>query len=113
MGYFIAKPEEGPLTLVGGLGPQGSHLRRLPPLHPRSAPPPNISRGGLTSDVLTGSNVRRGGRRKADPAKKRCPLLGLISGNYGRETCKTGPCSEPMGGGLQRGASYETACMHV
>ena len=55
-------------------------LCALPPaLDPLLPPPPNISRLDDVWDHWTRCNVRRGGRRKAEMAKKPIPVRGLIS----------------------------------
>ena len=56
---------------------------------PFSPPPPNISRPGDLWDHRTRFNVRRGGRRKAKMAKKRCLIRGLISGMSSIKSDKT------------------------
>ena len=48
-------------------------------LDPLSPPPPNISLLGSTVNHMDCFNVRRGGRRKAEMARKPCLILGLIS----------------------------------
>lgn len=57
-------------------------------LDPLSAPPPNISHGGLAVDHMTAFNVRRGGARKRKEAENRCPLPGLISRDRMPKTCQ-------------------------
>ena len=52
-------------------------------LDPLSPPPPNITRLGDVWDHRTRCNVRRGGRRKAENAKKPCPILGLMPRGVG------------------------------
>ena len=59
------------------------HACALPPaLDPLFPPPPNISRLGDVWDHWTWCNVRRGGRRKAETAKKACLILPLIPDTY-------------------------------
>ena len=49
------------------------------PPTPSRPPPPNISRLGSIANHTDRFNVRRGGRRKAEMAKKPIPVRGLIS----------------------------------
>lgn len=62
----------------------------LMPPYPFSHAPPNISRRGSTVNHTSRSNVRGGGRGKAEMAKLRVPIQGLKRMSPSRSRSKNG-----------------------